>query len=162
VGAKRTKVESGRPLVYLADRGAVYDAPIDVVWDFSRKDQTYHPKAHRSSVRNFRAKQLSPMSVHLTWETREGRRLVKRACRTTTIPPAVRVQEDLDGPGAGSIKVFLYSPRGRRIIVDVFAYPRNRELSPTQLKTRTRRMFASAYREDLPWFRKYVLSRQRE
>ncbi len=149
-------------MVYLEDRGAVYDAPLDVVWDFWRKDEKYHPKAHRTDVRNFEGKELSEVTTLLTYEERQGGRWVKRACRMTTIPPAVRVQEDLEGPYAGSIKVFLYTPRGPKTTVDVLAYVKSLELTPKQAELDTRRKFAKAYREDLPWFRKYVRSRQSE
>jgi len=160
VVAQRTKVGSSPPLVYVEDRGGIYDAPLDMVWDFFLKDETYHPKAHRSTVRNFQERKLSDVSVFLSWEARAGRRWVKRACRMTTIPPAVRVQEELNGPEAGSIKVYLYSPSGSRTRVDVLAYMTPRKLTRKQIRSQTRRVFANAYREDLPWFRKYVRSRK--
>jgi hypothetical protein len=154
----RALQQSAPQLVYLEDRGAVYDAPISVVWDFWLKDEVFHPKAHRSTVRNFREKKLSEVTTLLTYEQRHAGRWVKMACRMTTVPPAVRVQEDLQGPYAGSIKVFLYTPNGPKTTVDVIAYMRSRELTPKQIETDTRRRFADAYREDLPWFRKYVRS----
>ena len=159
--AAKTKSEPSSPrLVYLEDRGAVYDAPIDIVWDFWLKDETFHPKAHRSKVRNFEQKQLSEVSTLLTYEQREGSRWSKRACRMTVIPPAVRVQEDLEGPYAGSTKVFLYTPRAGKTVVDVLAYMRSSELTSRQIETDTRKTFADAFREDLPWFRKYVKARK--
>ena len=150
---------SSSQLVYLEDRGAVYDAPIDVVWDFWLKDETFHPKAHRSKVRNFEQKQLSEVSTLLTYEQRDGARWSKRACRMTVIPPAVRVQEDLEGPYAGSTKVFLYTPKAGKTVVDVLAYLRSSELTPKEIEAETRKTFADAFREDLPWFRKYVKAR---
>ena len=144
--------------VYVEDRGAIYDAPIDVVWDFFLRDQTYHPRAHGGTVRRFRETRLSEVTTLLRYEAREGGRWVKRACRMTTVPPAVRVQEDLRGPEAGSIKVYLYSPKGAKTRVDVLAYMRRDERSPKRLRADTRRGFADAYREDLPWFTKYVRS----
>jgi hypothetical protein len=78
----------------------------------------------------------------------------------TVIRPAVRIQEDLEVPDAGSIKVYVYTPRGSRTSVDVLCWMRSADLTPKQIKVETRRVFASAFREDLPWFRKYVQSRK--
>ena len=147
--------------IYIEDRGAVYDAPLDVVWDFWSKDEKFHPKAHRGEVRNFVDKKLSEVTTLISYEKREATGWRKLSCRMTIIPPAVRVQEDLDGPYAGSTTVYLYTPKGSKTIVDVFTYRRSSELTPKQIQSDTRRMFASAYREDLPWFRKYVQSRKR-
>jgi hypothetical protein len=146
-------------LVYFEDRGAVYDAPLNVVWDFWLKDETYHSKAHTAKVRNFRMKELSKVTTLIRYETLESGHWKERACRMTVVPPAVRVQEDLKGPTAGSIKVYRYTPRGSRTAVDVLCWMQSTELTPKQLEVETRRTFANAYREDLPWFRKYVASR---
>ena len=158
MSAKKKLVEA-RP-VYFEDRGAVYDAPLDVVWDFWLKDETYHPKAHTSEVRNFRMKELSEVTTLLRYEAREAGKWRRRACRMTVIRPAVRVQEDLEGPYAGSIKVYVYTPRGSRTAVDVLCWMKSTELTPKQIEVETRRTFANAFREDLPWFRKYVQSRK--
>jgi hypothetical protein len=160
VSAKSKLVAASPSLVYFEDRGAVYDAPLDVVWDFWLKDETYHPKAHTSAVRKFREKKLSEVTTLLRYEALEAGQWRKRACRMTVIPPAVRIQEDLKGPYAGSIKVYVYTPRGATTAVDVLCWMRSRELPPKQIEAETRRVFANAYREDLPWFRKYVRSRK--
>ncbi len=157
---KKKRVRAGPSRVYFEDRGAVYDAPLDVVWDFWLKDQTYHPKAHTSDVRNFRAKEVSELTTLLRYEAHEEGQWRKKACRMTVIPPAVRIQEDLSGPYAGSIKAFVYTPRGSRTAVDVLCWMRSTERTPKQIEVETRRTFAHAFREDLPWFRKYVRSRK--
>jgi len=160
MSAKNKLVEDNPSPVYFEDRGAVYDAPLDVVWDFWFKDETYHPKAHTSEVRNFRMKELSEVTTLLRYEALEAGHWRKRVCRMTVIRPAVRIQEDLEGPSAGSIKVYVYTPRGSRTAVDVLCWMRSTELTPKQIEVETRRVFANAFREDLPWFRKYVQSRK--
>ena len=162
--AKRKPDESGRSaseLVYFEDRGTVYDGPLDVVWDFIMKDETFHPQAHTGVVRNFKSKALSDVTEVLSWETLEGRKWHARSARFTTIRPALRIQEDLDGPYAGSTKVFVYSPRGPRTVVDVLCYMRSPKLTPRQIEVDFRKTLAGAYREDVPWFRKYVRSLKR-
>ena len=63
---KSIRRTSSPRLVYFEDRGAVYDAPIETVWDFMRQDEEFHPKAHASSVRNFKDKRLSAVTVLLS------------------------------------------------------------------------------------------------
>ncbi len=154
-------IPTGVNLVYFEDRGAVYDAPPDVVWDFMTKDQTFHPRAHKGSVRKFRSRKLSDVSELLSWEEREGRSWRARSARMTEIRPAVRIQEDLDGRYAGSTLVFLYAPLGRKTRVDVLCYMRSTEQTPRQIEAWWRRNFADNFREDRPWLRRYAKSVRR-
>jgi hypothetical protein len=70
--------------------------------------------------------------------------------RITTIPPFVRIQEDLAGRYAGQKKVFLYSPKGGKTVVDVYV------LTPEGVAEETRRTLANAYEEDVPALREFV------
>jgi len=145
-------------LTYFEDRGTVLDAPLDVVWDFMQNDEKFHPRAHGSTLRNFKARRLSEVSIRLRCEVRDGvgdgwRRMV---ARMTTIRPAMRVVEELEGELGGSKMVFLYTPRGKRTAVDIFCYMRSSTLSPTEIRRRTLASFASAHREDLPFLRRYA------
>jgi len=143
-------------LTYVEDRGAVYDAPLEVVWDFMEKDETFHPKAHTAAVRNFEEKALSEITTILSYERRIGGRWEKMVCRMTAVRPAVRIQEDLDGPWAGSRTVFLYTPLGERTVVDVFGYVQSSELTPAEIKRDRKKTWANAYSEDLPYFRRFA------
>jgi hypothetical protein len=143
-------------VTYVEDRGAVYDAPLEVVWDFREKDETFHPRAHTADVRNFAAKALSEVTTLLRYERRNGGRWEKMVCRMTTLRPAVRIQEDLDGPFAGSKTVFLYTAQGERTVVDVFGYVRSSELTPAEIKRDSKKTWANAYPEDLPYFRRFA------
>ncbi|MCI4330262.1 MAG: hypothetical protein L3K19_00225 [Thermoplasmata archaeon] len=143
-------------MTYVEDRGAVYDAPLEVVWDFMEKDETFHPKAHTAAVRNFEEKALSEVATLLSYERRSGGRWEKMVCRMTAMRPAVRIQEDLDGPYAGSKTVFLYTPQGERTVVDVFGYVQSPELTPAEIKRDRKKTWANAYSEDLPYFRRFA------
>jgi hypothetical protein len=154
---RETQRQAHPPRVtYVEDRGAVYDAPLEVVWDFMEKDETFHPKAHTAAVRNFEDKSLSEVTTLLSYERREGGRWEKMVCRVTAMRPAVRIQEDLDGPYAGSKTVFLYTPQGERTVVDVFGYVQSSELTPAQIKRDRKKTWANAYSEDLPYFRRFA------
>lgn len=76
--------------------------------------------------------------------------------RLTEIRPAVRIDEELEGPFAGSTKVFLYSPRGRKTYVDVLCYMRSSELSPKEIERVTRRDLAENHAEDEPFLRRFA------
>ena len=157
---KSIRRTSSPRLVYFEDRGAVYDAPIETVWDFMRQDEEFHPKAHASSVRNFKDTRLSAVTVLLKWEELKGGRWKKRVARMTEIRPSVRILEELEGPDAGSQTVHTYSPRGNTTVVDVLSYRRSTRESPALIKRKWLRRFAKAYREDLPYFRQYVRKRR--
>jgi hypothetical protein len=119
-------------------------------------DETFHPKAHSAVVRNFEEKTLSEVTTLLSYERRNGGQWEKMVCRMTAIRPTVRIQEDLDGPYAGSKTVFLYTPQGERTVVDVFGYVKSSELTPAEIKRDRRKTWANAYSEDLPYFRRFA------
>ncbi len=159
VGARRRKADAPTNIVYFEDRNTLYDAPLDVVWDFMTKDETFHPRAHKGSVRKFASKALSEITGLLSWEERDGPRWRRRSARMTVVRPAVRIQEELDGRYAGSTLVFVYSPRGRRTRVDVLCYMQPDGRTPAQLEAAWRREFSKNFREDGPWLRKFARSR---
>jgi hypothetical protein len=144
-----------RGVTFVEDTGGVYNAPLEVVWDFL-SDEIFHPKAHTADVRNFKAKRLSEVSTLVSYERRNGKRWEKRVCRMTTIPPAARIQEDLGGPWAGSTTVFLYRSRGKRTFVDVFGYVPTSERTPARIIRDRKKMWAKSYSEDLPYFRQFA------
>lgn len=160
MSAKKKLAGASPSLVYFEDRGSVYDAPLDVVWDFMLRDETFHPQAHATSLRNIESKPLSEVTDLISCEVRKGGKWRRLVTRLTTIRPAVRIAEELEGPYAGSKMVFVYTPRGSRTVVDVLCYMRSLELTPKQIKVDTRRTLTNAFREDAPWFSKYARSRK--
>lgn len=154
-----SKTRPGLPeprMTYVEDRGTVYDAPLEVVWDFMENDEKFHPKAHTADVRNFESKALSEVTILLSYEARRGGQWLKRVCRMTTVRPAIRVQEDLIGPYAGSKTVFLYTPRGEQTVVDVLGYLQSSELTPSEIRRDRKKTWSKAYSEDLPYFRLFA------
>jgi hypothetical protein len=153
----KTRREHPSPtMTYVEDRGTVLDAPLEVVWDFLQKDEEFHPKAHATTLRNVKWKDLSEVTGIIRCEVDDGDGWRKMVARLTTIRPAVRVVEELEGPYAGSKMVFLYSPRGRKTAVDVLCYMRSSELSPQEIKRKQLRTFASAHAEDVPYLRRFA------
>lgn len=156
--ATRTGSRPSPSMTYFEDRGAVYDAPIETVWDFMQKDEEFHPKAHSATLRNMEQKQLSEVTLLLRYETLDGdrRRWRKYVSRLTEIRPSVRILEQLEGPNAGTKTVHLYIPRGKRTVVDVLCYMCSPERSPAETKREMLRKFSQAYKEDLPYFRRFA------
>jgi hypothetical protein len=126
------------------------------MWDFIEKDEEFHPTAHAATLRNFKAKDLSEVTSLINCEVRWGGHRRKMVTRFTSIRPAVRINEELEGPYAGSKFVLLYSPRGRRTAVDVLCYMHSSELSPKQIKRETMKTLAKAHAEDMPLLRRFA------
>ena len=144
-------------MTYFEDRGSVYDAPIEVLWDFMEKDEEFHPKAHTAGLRNFEAKDISEVTRLVRCEVRGGiGQWRKMVARITSIRPAVRINEELEGPYAGSKTVYLYSPRGRKTAVDVLFYMRSSELTPEEIRRDRLTTHARSYTEDVPYLRRFV------
>lgn len=147
--AKRTD------LVYFEDRGTVYDAPVDALWDFMLNDNEFHPRAHHSTLRKMKWKEVNEITGEGTCEVvREGK-WDKMRFRMTTVPPLVRIQEDFAGKHAGQKVVYLYTPRGKRTVVDVFGW------SPRGAVDEFQRSLATAYEEDLPGLREFMRARKK-
>lgn len=149
---KESKKKKGNSeMVYFEDRGTVLDAPIDVVWDFMLKDDVYHPKAHRNTLRNMKWKDQNEITGGGTCEVFDGGRWRKMKFRMTTIRPYVRITEEFGGSHAGQKMVFLYTPKGRnKTAVDVFVYTRKR------VAKEMRETLASSHEEDVPMLREFA------
>lgn len=144
-------------MTYFEDRGTVYDAPIELLWDFMEKDEEFHPKAHATTLRNIEWKELSEVTGVIRCEVRDtGTQWRKMTARLTAIRPAVRILEELEGPYAGSKVVYLYSPRGRKTAVDVLFYMRNSELTPEEIRRDRLTTHANAFEEDVPFLHRFV------
>src|SRR5579871_1868505 len=117
---KSPKKKKEGELVYFEDRGTVYDAPIDFLWDFILKDNEFHPRAHQNTLRNMKSKNLSDITEEGSCEVVRGGRWSKMRYRMTTIPPFVRIVEDFAGRYAGQRMVFIYTSKGKGTAVDVF------------------------------------------
>ncbi|HYB03565.1 MAG TPA: hypothetical protein VED17_03825 [Nitrososphaerales archaeon] len=142
-------------MVYFEDRGSVLDAPIDVIWDYILKDNDFHSRAHRTSLRNMKWKDLSKITGGGSCEVMRGGKWSKMRFRVTSIPPFVRISEEFAGRYAGQKMVFLYTPKGKRTGIDVFV------LTPKEVAEETQRTLAQAHEEDAPMVRAFSRSRNK-
>jgi hypothetical protein len=146
--------KKSKDLVYFEDRGSVFDAPIDVVWDYIMKGNDYHSKAHHTSLRNMKWKDISEITGEGTCEVMRGGRWSKMRFRSTNIPPFVRINEEFEGRYAGQKMVHLYTPKGKKTGIDVFV------LTPKEVAKETRDTLAQTFIEDAPMVRAFARSKQ--
>lgn len=139
----------------------MYDAPLETVWDFMQKDEEFHPKAHKVTLRDWEEERLSEVTQLVRYKQVEDGVWRQFVARLTEIRPSVRILEEIEGPFAGSRIVHVYVPRGTKTVVDVLAYMHSSEYSPTEIKRRKLHRWARAYQEDLPHFRAFVRQRAR-
>ncbi len=150
MATRPAKAKDPKDFVYFEDKGSVLDAPIGVVWDFMLNDEEFHPQAHSKSLRNMKWKKIDERTGLADCEVVRGGRWMKLKVRLTTIPPFVRITEDLEGSYAGSKMVFIYTPKGKKTGIDVYV------LAPKALADEMRGMLAQAFREDVPMLRAFA------
>jgi hypothetical protein len=140
-------------MVFVADEGAIFDAPLDVVWEYIFGGEG-HDAAHKTT-RGGTMKGLNkdPFVLRYHAERRYGTRWVPETMRITFFPPVATVQELLDGPMAGSKWTYVYSPRGGRTQVDVYGEFRSKRLSAARLKRQALAFLANEFDEDVPGVR---------
>ena len=138
-------------MVYFEDRGSTYDVPIDVLWEFMVTDDEFHPKAHKSGLRNMKWKDLNEITGGGTCEVMRGGKWTKMRFRITTVRPLVRIVEEFGGRYDGQKMVFLYKPKGKRTAVDVLIHTRK------DVAEEIRLTLGKAFEEDVPALRKFAL-----
>ncbi len=153
---RSTKAGDSADFVYFEDKGSVYDAPIDVVWDFIMNDNEFHPRAHRGSLRNMKWKEVNEITDEATCEVVRGGRWMKMKARITTIPPLARISEEFEGAYAGLKMVFLYTPKGNKTGIDVYVR------APKAVADKLRETLAKAFQEDIPMLRAFARKRRQE
>ena len=144
-----------KELVYFEDRGGVYDAPIDVVWDYIVSHNEYHAKAHHATLRNMKWKDINEITGEGTCEVMRGGRFTKMRFRLTTVPPFVRIVEEFEGRYAGQKMVLLYTPKGKKTGIDVFV------LTPKEVAAEMRETLANSHNEDVPMIRAFARRKSR-
>ncbi len=134
--------------VFFHDAKTVYDAPIDLLWEFMN-DGEIHGGAHHPTLRHFEGKDLSPTCFEAKFEAMRGGKWRKMRSRTTLYPPVCKVAEHLEGDYAGSIMLYHYWPVGKRTRVEIWARLRSNVLSARELRAHYRETWAHAYKEDI-------------
>ena len=137
-------------MVFIKDEGSLFDAPIDVVWEYIFGGEG-HDASHKTT-RGAKMKALveSPFVLRYAAERKYGTRWVPETMRITFFPPVATVQELLNGPMAGSKWTYVYSPQGRRTRIDVHGEFRSRKFSERKLRQVATHFLENEFREDAP------------
>lgn len=140
--------------VYIEDVGATYDAPLATVLKY--RASAAHGRAHRDVLRNFRGKALSPTTFEARGERKIAGRWTRFVIRSTEFMPLATINEERQGPWAGSKIVFLYTPHGRKTRVDVFGWFRSRTLSASALRRVVLATLRGSFEDDVPMLRVWM------
>ena len=140
-------------MVFVRDEGAVFDAPIDVVWRYIFGGGE-HDRAHRTTRGGkFKLALKEPMVLLYTAERKYGSTWKRETMRISFFPPLASVQELLDGPLGGSKWTYVYVPKGRRTQVDAYGEFTSRKIPKRSLRKAALEFLENEFREDAPGVR---------
>lgn len=104
-------------MVFVADWGSRFDAPVDVIWKYLQSDDDHGP-SHKGR-RNFDRKAVNENTIVLSWEQDMEGSWVRLSNRLTFHPPVGFFVEAMEGPMAGSRFFNYYVPHGDKTEVVV-------------------------------------------
>jgi hypothetical protein len=105
-------------MVFIQDEGSLFDAPIEVVWEYFLGGKG-HGDAH-ANVRNGAIESNSKTSFVLSTERKKKGRWRKESVRVTPFPPLGAGFVMLRGAHARSKMFIVYSPAGNKTRIDVY------------------------------------------
>jgi hypothetical protein len=133
-------------MVFVADWGSAFDAPIDVVWKYLESD-TDHGNSHKGR-RKFERKSVSENTALLSWEQEINGNWVRLSNRLTFHPPVGFFVEALEGPMTGSKFFNYYAPKGNRTEVFVVGDWNSKMIPPAELEKAVMANLEKVFQED--------------
>jgi hypothetical protein len=134
-------------MVFIADWGSSFDAPVETVWKYLQADQDHGP-SHKGR-RNFERKSVSDNVVLLNWEQEMDGKWVRMSNRLTFHPPVGFFVEPLEGPMAGSKFFNYYVPKGEKTEVVVVGEWNSKTIPAAQLEKAVWANLEKVYSEDV-------------
>jgi hypothetical protein len=142
-------------MVYVADEGSTFDAPIDVVWKYIFDDKA-HDSAHKTT-RNPKFEKVSDVTfVYASERYLRGHWAADRL-RISMFPPVSVVTEWLDGVLAGSTFVYLYTPEGNKTRIDVYGEFTSKSVPASEVEAAAREFLETEFDADAPVIRAQAL-----
>lgn len=138
-------------MVFLADEGSEFDAPIDFVWQYLFGAQG-HDAAH-TTTRNPTFRKVSEITFEYGSERLLRGSWTPDRLRITMLAPVAVATEWLDGLLAGSTFVYVYTPKGARTGIDVYGEFTSKTLRPDELSATAREFLDSEFAADAPVIR---------
>lgn len=133
-------------MVFVADWGSAFDAPIDVIWKYLGSDPD-HPDSHKGR-RNYERKAVNENTAVLSWRQEVDGKWVRFVNRLTFHPPVGFFVEVLEGPMAGSRFFNYYVPRGNKSEVVVVGEWTSKSIPPDQLESAVMANLEKVFQED--------------
>ena len=146
-------------MVFIADEGAQFDAPLDLVWRYADGEGGYHGPAHTGSLRKFHWRQVTKNVGVWDGERRVRGRWRRFGGAVADFRPLGTAIEDTIGATAGSKFFAIYTPLGGKTQADIYADYQSRAYSPAQLRSVVLEMHAGAFQEDVDRVRDFARSR---
>jgi hypothetical protein len=134
-------------MVYFADWGSEFDAPMDVVWQYVMSPEDHGP-SHKGR-RNIERKPLSENSVLMSWEQESEGKWIKMTNKMTFHPPVGFFIEPQEGPMAGSKFLTFYVPSGNKTQVVVVGEFTSKNVPAAEMEKVARGNLESVYNEDV-------------
>ncbi|HEV2317117.1 MAG TPA: hypothetical protein VGV89_06035 [Thermoplasmata archaeon] len=141
-------------MVHVKDEGSVFDAPIDVVWNYLQSQQD-HGQSHKGR-RNISRKELAPNMIELSWEQEVNGKWEKSANRLTFLPPVGFSVEPLEGPLAGSKFYNYYTPKGSKTEVTVVGEYASHVIPAAELERAVLANNEKVFKEDIEGLRAFT------
>jgi hypothetical protein len=135
-------------MVYVADEGSEFDAPIEVVWKYMLGGENHD--AQHTTTRNPKFEEVSDITMIYSAERSFRGKWAPDRMRISTFPPVSVVIEWLDGVLAGSKLVYVYSPRGKKTGIDVYGEFTSKTLPPAEVEAAAREWLESEFHADAP------------
>lgn len=148
-------------MVFVRDEGAVFDAPVDVVWTYIFGGGAHDAAHHTTRGGKVTLVTKDPMVILYRAERRYGADWKRETMRITFFPPVAAVQELLTGPLAGSKWTYVYTPQGRRTRVDAYGEFKSKSIASPRLKRLATQFLANEFREDAPGVRALARAHRR-
>ncbi len=142
-------------MVFVADEGRTFDAPIALLWKY-----LFSSEAHDASPTTTRRPAFEKVS-EVTFLCGSERPLQGRwapdRLRLSRLLPIPIVTEWLEGVLAGSKFVYVCTPEGPRTRIDVYGEFTFTILPPKEVEEAAREFLDSEFRDDAPAVREFVV-----
>ncbi len=143
-------------MVFVRDEGSVYEAPLDVVWEFFESGPE-HSEAH--GHREVRREKLSERSGSYAWVQEFQGQSTRFTMRWTSFRPVGLGYDVLEGPFAGSRFFLVYTPLGERTGVAVIGEFVSPTIPPSEIAQAVDSFFTTEFAQDHEAIRARVLHR---
>ncbi len=144
-------------MVYVTDEGSLFDAPLDVVWEYLLEGKA-HDNVHQST-RNGKFEPLTHSTFVYSSERRLGGHWEPESMRISVFQPVAIASVFLKGPFEGSKMVYVYQPRGKKTEIDVYGEFRSPSIPADRLVSEVETMLSTEFDEDAPAIQRFAISR---